>query len=156
MGWATSEQRPDEDCPEMMRLRRNIDDDDDDQVRPLDPEHHTVSRPLDRKCEQNPMRLMGILVVCLMVVSVLFSVSVVLRDPPSDGVGAIEEAKFLQVNPRKGTSFLSFGRRVIRFCYMCVFDTVYVFYFSFFIVIIRVFRILLRVLNWVSVVEHFT
>lgn len=142
----------------MMRLRRNIDgddDDDDDQVRPLDPEHHTVSRPLDRKCEQNPMRLMGILVVCLMVVSVLFSVSVVLRDPPSDGVGAIEEAKFLQVNPRKGTSFLSFGIMVIRFCYMCVFDTVY-FFTSFFIVIIRVLRNLLRFLNWVSVVEHFT
>lgn len=47
------------------------------------------------------MRLMGILVVCLMVVSVLFSVSVVLRDPPSDGVWASEETKFFQVNPRK-------------------------------------------------------
>ena len=86
-----------------MRLRRNTDD--DDQLKQLDPEHQTVSRPLDRKCEQNPMRLMGILVVCLMVVSVLFSLSTVLRDPPSDGVSAIEEAKFLQLNPRKGTPF---------------------------------------------------
>lgn len=96
----------------MMRLRRNTDD---EQLRLSDPEHHTVSRPLDRECEQNPMRLMGILVVCLMVVSVLFSVSVVLRDPPSDGVWASEETKFLQVNPRKGTPSCHLEKLVIGF-----------------------------------------
>lgn len=96
----TSSGDPDEDSAYVMRLRRNPDD---DQLRPADLEHHSVSRPSDRKCEHNPMRLMGILVVCLMVVSVVFSVSVVLRDPPSNGVRATEETKFLQLNPNKGT-----------------------------------------------------
>lgn len=55
------------------------------------------SRDVDRKCGH--IRMMGIFVACLMVLSVVFSVSVVLRDPPSDGLWAFAEARVLQINP---------------------------------------------------------
>lgn len=56
--------------------------------------------------EFNSMRMMGLAVVTLMLVSVLFSVSVVLRDPPDDGVWEANEAKSFEVKSRKGTCFL--------------------------------------------------
>lgn len=51
--------------------------------------------------EFNSMRMMGFVVVTLMLVSVLFSVSVVLRDPPDDGVWEANEAKSFEVKSRK-------------------------------------------------------
>ncbi|GAY33512.1 hypothetical protein CUMW_275320 [Citrus unshiu] len=51
--------------------------------------------------EFNSMRMMGLAVVTLMLVSVLFSVSVVLRDPPDDGVWEANEAKSFEVKSRK-------------------------------------------------------
>lgn len=51
--------------------------------------------------EFNSMRMMGLVVVTLMLVSVLFSVSVVLRDPPDDGVWEANEAKSFEVKSRK-------------------------------------------------------
>lgn len=85
----------------MKRLRRNS----EDPSKPSDPGIPSLySRDLDRKCGNSSMRLMGVFVVCLMVISVVFSVCVVLRDPPSDGVWAFAEARVLEDNPKTGTS----------------------------------------------------
>ncbi|XP_062169822.1 galactoside 2-alpha-L-fucosyltransferase-like [Alnus glutinosa] len=86
----------------MKRLKKNPDDD-DDLARHPDSDIHTVLVDPDRKLGSNPMRLMGIIVVCLMVVSVLFSVSVVLSDPPSDSIREPSEKRVLEVEPSKGS-----------------------------------------------------
>jgi xyloglucan fucosyltransferase len=91
----------------MKRLKKNPDDD-DDLARHPDSDIHTVLVDPDRKLGSNPMRLMGIIVVCLMVVSVLFSVSVVLSDPPSDSIREPSEKRVLEVKPSKGTCLLGF------------------------------------------------
>lgn len=96
----------------MKRLKKNQDDD-NDIARPQNSESHILLRDPDRKSGPNPMKLMGILVVCLMVISVLFSVSVVLKDPPSDNVWkASSETSFVHVGTKKGSeddAFLSIG-----------------------------------------------
>lgn len=86
----------------MKRFRRNPDDDHDLGRHP-DSDGLSVLVDPDRKLASNPLRLMGIIVVCLMVVSVLFSVSVVLSDPPSDSIWGPSEERVLQVEPRKGS-----------------------------------------------------
>lgn len=91
----------------MKRLKKNPDDD-DDLARHPDSDTHTVLVDPDRKLGSNPMRLMAIIVVCLMVVSVLFSVSVVLNDPPSDSIRESSEKRFLELEPSKGTCLLGF------------------------------------------------
>jgi xyloglucan fucosyltransferase len=92
----------------MKRLKKNQDDD-NDIARPQNSESHILLRDPDRKSGPNPMKLMGILVVCLMVISVLFSVSVVLKDPPSDNVWkASSETSFVHVGTKKGTCFWVF------------------------------------------------
>lgn len=92
----------------MKRLKKNQDDD-NDIARPQNSETHIFLRDPDRKSGPNPMKLMGILVVCLMVISVLFSVSVVLKDPPSDNVWkASSETRFVHVGTKKGTCFWVF------------------------------------------------
>ena len=63
----------------------------------------TVFRDPDRKLGLNSMRAMGIFVVCLMVFSVLFSVSVILKDPPSDAVLETSGTKVLRINTNEGT-----------------------------------------------------
>ena len=90
----------------MKRFKKNQDDEDGNGVaRPPNSDSHIVVRDPDRKSGSNPMRLMGIVVVCLMIISVLFSVSVVLKDPPSDKVWiAAAEARFVDAGPKKGTS----------------------------------------------------
>lgn len=55
----------------------------------------------DRKCGLNLMKLMGVFLVLVMGLSVLFSVSVVLRDPPSDGLWTVVEARNLDFNLQK-------------------------------------------------------
>lgn len=107
----------------MKRFRRNLDE--NDRGTNPDPDAESLfSRDQERKCALSSMRLMGFLLVALMAVSVVFSVSVVLQDPPSDGVlDSRKEVRFvdilesskeetvLQVKPQKGNFnlFLVFG-----------------------------------------------
>ncbi|KAK6123169.1 hypothetical protein DH2020_043071 [Rehmannia glutinosa] len=60
-----------------------------------------VSRGPEFKCGLNPMKLMGVLVVLVMGLSVLFSVSVVLRDPPSDVLWTVVQARNLDFKVQK-------------------------------------------------------
>ncbi|CAM8929680.1 unnamed protein product [Rhodiola kirilowii] len=56
------------------------------------------------------LRLMVVFVACLMLISVLFSVSVVFRNPPSDGPSAFAEARSLEDKVRKsGDGFSPLG-----------------------------------------------
>ncbi|KAE8124007.1 hypothetical protein FH972_018919 [Carpinus fangiana] len=100
---AGSWQYPDERFANMKRVKKTPDDDDDDLASLPDSDTHTVLVDPDRKLGSNPMRLMGIIVVCLMVVSVLFSVSVVLSDLPSDSIWELSEKRVLEVEPRQGS-----------------------------------------------------
>ncbi|KAL1566335.1 Galactoside 2-alpha-L-fucosyltransferase [Salvia divinorum] len=63
-------------------------------------DHGATSGP-ERKCGFNPMKLMGAFLVSVMGFSVLFSVSVVLRDPPSDGLWPVVEARNLDFAHQK-------------------------------------------------------
>lgn len=93
----------------MKRFKKNLDDDNDNhsEKRP-DSDIHSFLVDPDRKSGYNPMRLMGITVVCLMVISVLFSASVILKDPPSDGIREASQTRVLQVGSEKGTWFCAF------------------------------------------------
>ncbi|KAM7471425.1 hypothetical protein LguiA_009608 [Lonicera macranthoides] len=90
---------PDENLVDMKRLNRNS----NDPPKQLDsaPGDEMVSRGPDTKCGSNPMKLMGIFVVCLMGLSVLFSFSVILRDSSSssDSIWGGAEARFLEMKP---------------------------------------------------------
>lgn len=66
------------------------------------------SRTSDCKCGFSLMKLTGIVLVFVMGFSVLFSVSVVLRDPPSDGLWTVVEARNLDLKIQRGTDFLVF------------------------------------------------
>ncbi|XP_054822638.1 galactoside 2-alpha-L-fucosyltransferase-like [Prosopis cineraria] len=68
----------------MKRVNRNPYDD-AEKLSDLDT-RSSFSRDSDKKWGFNLMQLMGFFLLCLMLFSVLFSVSVVLRDPPSDGI----------------------------------------------------------------------
>ncbi|PKI33757.1 hypothetical protein CRG98_045855 [Punica granatum] len=59
------------------------------------------SRDPERKNGVNTMRVMGAFVACLMVSSVFFSLSVVLRDLPSDGVPSEERVLEVDVKSQK-------------------------------------------------------
>ncbi|POO01963.1 Xyloglucan fucosyltransferase [Trema orientale] len=80
----------------MKRFKKNLED--NHAKLPDSDTHNTVSRDSDRKLGLNWMKIMGVFVVCLMVFSVLFSVSVVLKDPPSDSVLEASGARVLQLN----------------------------------------------------------
>lgn len=56
----------------------------------------------ERKCGLNLMKLMGVFLLLVMGLSVLFSVSVVLRDPPLDGLWTVVEARHLDFKLQKG------------------------------------------------------
>lgn len=96
----------------MKRLKKNPDDD-NDLARHPDSDTHIFLVDPDRKLGSNPMRLMGIIVACLIVVSVLFSVSVVLSDPPSDRIWEPSGKRVLEVEPRKGTCLLGFYKVLV-------------------------------------------
>ncbi|KAI8017534.1 Galactoside 2-alpha-L-fucosyltransferase [Camellia lanceoleosa] len=66
-----------------------------------DPVNAVVSRVPETKWGLNPLKLMGVFVACLMGLSVLFSVSVILRDPLSDGIWVGAEARILEVKPQQ-------------------------------------------------------
>ncbi|PRQ16220.1 putative Type 1 galactoside alpha-(1,2)-fucosyltransferase [Rosa chinensis] len=57
----------------------------------------------DRNPGLSPMRVMGIFIACLILFSVLFSINVVLRDPPSDAVHEASKNRVLEVEPRKSS-----------------------------------------------------
>ncbi|GAV71529.1 XG_FTase domain-containing protein [Cephalotus follicularis] len=84
----------------MKRLKKNPDSGRRTQSNP-DGDSYNVLRDPDWTCGFNSMRLMGTLVVFLMVVSVLFSVSAVLKDPPSDSILDSKEATDFQVKAEK-------------------------------------------------------
>ncbi|KAJ7978448.1 galactoside 2-alpha-L-fucosyltransferase-like [Quillaja saponaria] len=79
----------------MLKRFKNGPDDDPEKLSDFD--SHGVLRDTYSICELNSMRLMGVFVVCLMVLSVLFSVSLVLRGPPSNGVSEVPEARVFEV-----------------------------------------------------------
>lgn len=91
----------------MKRLKKNTADD-YDSSRPPYPNSHGVLMDPDKKSSSNPIRLMGIIVVCLIFISVLFSVSVVFKDPPSDIIREASETRVLEGGPRQGTCFRVF------------------------------------------------
>lgn len=62
----------------------------------------SVSLASERKCALNLMKLMGVFLLLVMGLSVLFSVSVVLRDPPSDGLWTVVDARRLDFKLQKG------------------------------------------------------
>lgn len=76
---------------------------------------HEGSRIPEAKCGLNPIKMMGIFVVFLMGFSVLFSLSTVLKDPLSDGLWTVAEARLLDVKPlpKEGT-FLVFNLMSVR------------------------------------------
>lgn len=83
----------------MKRFSKNLNG--DDSSKHLDSGTHNAMRDPDRNAGLSPMKAMGIFVACLIVLSVLFSVNVVLRDPPSDAVYEASKARVLEVEPRK-------------------------------------------------------
>ncbi|CAA2987842.1 Hypothetical predicted protein [Olea europaea subsp. europaea] len=71
---------------------------------------NTVSNGLEWESGLNPMKFMGIFVVCLMGLSVLFSLSAILQNPPSESLWTVAEARPLDVLPQK----VSICRRLTR------------------------------------------
>ncbi|XVF50087.1 hypothetical protein PTKIN_Ptkin04bG0066300 [Pterospermum kingtungense] len=81
----------------MKRFRRNLEENDPG-TNPDPDAEGLFLRDQERKFGLSSMRLMGFVVVALMLLSVVFSVSVVLHDPPSDGVlESGKEARFPDV-----------------------------------------------------------
>lgn len=93
----------------MKRFKKNLDHDNHNysEKRP-DSDMHSLLVDPEGKSGYNPIRLMGIAVVCLMVISVLFSASVILKDPPSDGIREAMQTRVLQMGSEKGTFFYAF------------------------------------------------
>ncbi|XP_062116589.1 galactoside 2-alpha-L-fucosyltransferase-like isoform X2 [Humulus lupulus] len=85
----------------MKRFKKNLEDNHAN-LSSFDT-HSTVFRDPDRKLGFISMRAMGIVVVCLMVFSVLFSVSMVLKDPPSDAVLETSRTRVLRINTNEGS-----------------------------------------------------
>lgn len=87
----------------MKRFKQNLDA--DDLSKHLDLDTRSALREPDRKSASGSMKVMGIFVAALILFSVLFSVNVVLRDPPSDAVFETSKAAVLEVEARKGNRF---------------------------------------------------
>ncbi|KAK4257205.1 hypothetical protein QN277_006823 [Acacia crassicarpa] len=84
----------------MKRVNRNPNDD-AEKLSDLD-SRNNFSRDSDKKLGFTLIQLMGLFLLCLMLFSVLFSVSVVLRDPPSDGVVEASKSVLFQANQSEG------------------------------------------------------
>ncbi|KAB2609392.1 galactoside 2-alpha-L-fucosyltransferase-like [Pyrus ussuriensis x Pyrus communis] len=84
----------------MKRFKQNLDA--DDLSKHLDLDTRSALREPDRKSASGSMKVMWIFVAALILFSVLFSVNVVLRDPPSDAVFETSKAAVLEVEARKG------------------------------------------------------
>ncbi|KAL3637994.1 Galactoside 2-alpha-L-fucosyltransferase [Castilleja foliolosa] len=70
---------------------------------PLDHGGSTFFRGLECKCGFNLIKLMGLFLGLVMGLSVLFSVTVVLRDPPSDALWTAVDARDLDFKVQKAT-----------------------------------------------------
>ncbi|GMP33429.1 hypothetical protein CsSME_00006749 [Camellia sinensis var. sinensis] len=92
----------------MKRFNRNFVDP------PRDPVNAVVSRVPETKWGLNPLKLMGVFVACLMGLSVLFSVSVILRDPLSDGIWVGAEARVLEVKPQQEEDIMFLVNGVVK------------------------------------------
>lgn len=125
--WAGFDDYPDEDFAIMKRLKRNLFN--NELVSGFDAQRQSVPRDSEKKLDLRLMRTMGIFVVCLMIFSVLFSVSVVLKDPPSDAVlEASGDHRFVRVERNKGTWFCVVFRPLLY--NKCInFDQVYFFFY---------------------------
>ncbi|XP_028788232.1 galactoside 2-alpha-L-fucosyltransferase-like [Neltuma alba] len=84
----------------MKRINRNPYDD-AEKLSDSD-SRDNYSRDPDKKSGFNLMRLMGFFLLGLMLFSALFSVSVVLRDPPSDGVVEASSSVLFQAKQSEG------------------------------------------------------
>lgn len=111
----------------MKRFNKNPDTDQGTRPDPESRSDNNALRYPDSECrfELNFMRLMAILLIILMAVSVLFSVSMVLRDLPDDGVWETNEARVFEVKSQKGTAFFKPFRKSFHFgkfglCMLCV------------------------------------
>lgn len=89
----------------MRRLNKNVNDPDEPSKQSDPDAPPTLPRDPDKRPGYGPMRVMGVLVVCLMATSVVFSLSVVLRDPPTNGVPA-EGRRVHEVTAPEGTDFM--------------------------------------------------
>ena len=67
--------------------------------------HTDFNSNQETKCGFSSIRVMGTVVVLLMFISVIFSLSVVLRDPPSDAVNDGSDMWIPQWNSDLGTRF---------------------------------------------------
>lgn len=66
------------------------------------------------------MKLMGVFAVSVMGFSVLFSVSVVFKDPPSDVLWTVVDARNLDFKVQKGILIVFFS--VFFFFFLCIFE----------------------------------
>uniref|UniRef100_A0A7N0TZR0 Fucosyltransferase n=1 Tax=Kalanchoe fedtschenkoi TaxID=63787 RepID=A0A7N0TZR0_KALFE len=80
----------------MKRLVRNSSGDQSKPSHQVAPDGFNSREVLDRRCGHISLKLMGVLVACLILLSVLFSVSVGFRDQPPDGGFAFAEARVLE------------------------------------------------------------
>lgn len=86
----------------MKRREKNLGVGEETPVKLADPNGLTSSRDGEERSGLNTMRVMGAFVACLMILSVFFSLSVVLRDPPSDGIPPNERVHEVNVISEKG------------------------------------------------------
>ncbi|KAF8390155.1 hypothetical protein HHK36_024677 [Tetracentron sinense] len=89
---------------DMKRFRKQL-----NPSKPTDPEDEAVSRVAERKSGLNTMRLMGILAACLTILTVLVTISVIYRPPPTDRFPGFPEARVFEVKAEKeddSTQFL--------------------------------------------------
>lgn len=83
---------------EMRRLNKNT----SDLPKISDLGDNNTSRDQQIRFGLNPLKLMGGFVVCLMGLSVLFSISVILKDFNSNSIWAVADARVLDVALPKG------------------------------------------------------
>lgn len=98
---------PDENYANVRRLMRQTEDDDHKNLSDKD-SYCDLKSNHELKCGFSSIRVMGMFVVLMMFISVIFSVSVVLRDPPSDAVIEGSDVWIPQWNSDPGTGFLNF------------------------------------------------
>lgn len=85
---------------DMRRLHKNP----TDQPKISDLENDIISKDQNTRFGLNPLKLMGGFVVCLMGLSVLFSISVIFKDSLPNGIwdSADDNSRVLDVGPPRG------------------------------------------------------
>lgn len=94
---------PDENYANIRRsMRQTEDDHKSESLSDKDP-HGDLKCNQEMRCGFSSIRVMGMFLVLMMFISVIFSVSVVLRDPPSDAVIEGSDVWIPQWNSDPGT-----------------------------------------------------